>query len=295
MGRPTFAKVGDEALRVSIVEGRTMFKKLKGLQNVVKGGISAVVETSNDLGEKAFNDPTTSTTSIKENIKKKYADVVSTGEHIAEQPEAKERVDDVTKVVHKVKHYGGFTEDFLGYEDPNKDLRKAVKAKEKAAKKARKAKKKKTGKKEDLFDPENLAKFKLELDERKKREAEFKESQVEADDLAIVADFKDSDEEPHPGQEPEPDFKFTLELESKKSSANQSVAHTPCLQSPLAPIKAHDTDDWKLFQSLTAGADALIKKKTEDLDDIKQDSYFQRKPDPVTLEASETTAESRAA
>lgn len=120
-----------------------MFKKLKGIQNVVKGGISAVVETSNDLGEKAFNDPTTSTTSIKENLKKKYADVVSTGEHFAEQTEAKERVDDVTKGLHKVKHYGGFTEDFLGYEDPNKDLRKAVKAKEKAAKKSAQGQKEK--------------------------------------------------------------------------------------------------------------------------------------------------------
>ena len=221
--------------------------------------------------------------------------MVEGSEHIASEAHAKEGAAEVAKAFKQVKHYGGLTEDFLGYEDPNKDLRKAVKAKEKAAKKARKAKKKKTGKKEDLFDPENLAKFKLELDERKKREAEFKESQVEADDLAIVADLKDSDEEPRPGQEPEPDFKFTLELESNKSSANQSVAHTPCLQSPLAPIKAHDTDDWKLFQSLTAGADALVKKKTEDLDDIKQDSYFQRKPDPVTLESSETTAESRAA
>ena len=62
----------------------------------------------------------------------------------------------------QVKHYGAFGEDYLGYSDPTKDLRKAVKQKEKAAKKARKAKKKKTGKKEDdLFDPENLAKFKV--------------------------------------------------------------------------------------------------------------------------------------
>jgi len=260
-----------------------MFKGLAGLKKVVKGGISAVAETSSDLAEKVYADPTTSQGHLKENLKKKVQGVVEGSEHIASEAHAKEGAAEVAKAFKQVKHYGGFTEDFLGYEDPNKDLRKAVKAKEKAAKKARKAKKKKTGKKEDLFDPENLAKFKLELDERKKREAEFKESQVEADDLAIVADLKDSDEEPRSGQEPEPDFKFTLELDSKKSSANQSVAHTPCLQSPLAPIKAHDTDDWKLFQSLTAGADALIKKKTEDLDDIKQDSYFQRKPDPVTL------------
>merc|ERR1712203_370600 len=68
------------------------------------------------------------------------------------------------EVAHKVKHYGAFGEDYLGYSDPTKDLRKAVKKKEKEAKKARKAKKKKGGKKEDLFDPENLAKYKLELE-----------------------------------------------------------------------------------------------------------------------------------
>ena len=225
-----------------------MFKKLKGIQNVVKGGISAVVETSNDLGEKAFNDPTTSTTSIKENLKKKYADVVSTGEHIAEQTEAKERVDDVTKVVHKVKHYGGFTEDFLGYEDPNKDLRKAVKAKEKAAKKARKAKKKKTGKKEDdLFDPENLAKFKAELEERKRREAEFAAQQAEA------AEASDSDAEggaPATTETPEKveeskdkEIKFTLDLAAPigntSNSGQNSLATTPLankLPSPLTPV-----------------------------------------------------------
>lgn len=68
----------------------------------------------------------------------------------------------ISVLLFQVKHYGAFGEDYLGYSDPTKDLRKAVKQKEKAAKKARKAKKKKTGKKEDdLFDPENLAKFKV--------------------------------------------------------------------------------------------------------------------------------------
>merc|ERR1711997_67118 len=100
-----------------------------------------------------------------------------------------EKADEVAKVVSKVKHFGKLGEDYLGYEDPNKDIRKAVKAKEKAAKKARKAKKKKTGKKEDLFDPENLAKFKAELEERKKREAEFLNDQQEEVD-------EHSDEEP---------------------------------------------------------------------------------------------------
>lgn len=284
-----------------------MFKKLKGLQNVVKGGISAVVETSNDLGEKAFNDPTTSTTSIKENIKKKYADVVSTGEHIAEQTEAKERVDDVTKVVHKVKHYGGFTEDFLGYEDPNKDLRKAVKAKEKAAKKARKAKKKKTGKKEDdLFDPENLAKFKAELEERKRREAEFAAQQAGE----AAEDVSDSDAEGGVGAVPDTpvkgeeskdnkEIKFTLDLADPISTLNtsnsgqNSLATTPLankLPSPLTPVRAkEDTEDWKAFSALTSGIDSLIKQKQEDLEDIKVDSYFQKKKtSPVVEDADDS-------
>ena len=55
-----------------------------------------------------------------------------------------------------------------GYSDPGKDLRKAVKAKEKAAKKAKKAKKKKGLKEEDLFDPKNLAKYKAEIEEKRR-------------------------------------------------------------------------------------------------------------------------------
>ena len=65
------------------------------------------------------------------------------------------------EVVHKVKHYRAFGEDYLGYSDLTKDLRKAVEQKEKAAKKANK---KKTVKKEDVFDPKNLAKYKCELE-----------------------------------------------------------------------------------------------------------------------------------
>ena len=272
-----------------------MFKGLAGLKKVVKGGISAVAETSSDLAGNIYSDPTTSQGHLKENLKKKVQGVVEGGEQIASESHAKEKADEVAKVVSKVKHFGKLGEDFLGYEDPNKDLRKAVKAKEKAAKKARKAKKKKTGKKEDLFDPENLAKFKAELEERKRREAEFEEKAEAGEDSG-----KDSDEEPRQeGQEPEaaaaePEVKFTLDLHSGQSSANQSGLPTPLRPHPLTPqavtpVKTHDTDDWKLFASLTAGADALIKKKKEDLDDIKQDSYFQKKPDPV--ESSEPSTE----
>merc|ERR1712110_1051336 len=156
----------------------------------------------------------------------------------------------------------------------NKDLRKAVKAKEKAAKKARKAKKKKTGKKDDLFDPENLAKFKAELEERKRREAEF----------AAQAADSDSDKDSDKG-----DIKFILDTQNENNSAQSSKAVTPVqLQSPLEPIKTQDTEDWKNFLALTGGIDSIIKQKKEELEDIKVDSYFQKKSSEVT-EDGETT------
>ena len=154
----------------------------------------------------------------------------------------------------KVRHYGALGEDILGYEDPNKDLRKAVKAKEKAAKKARKAKKKKTGKKDDLFDPENLAKFKAELEERKRREAEFAAQAADSDSdkeqldqgataLQTEDKEKDSDKDSDKG-----DIKFILDTQNENNSAQSSKAVTPVqLQSPLEPIKTQDTEDWKNF------------------------------------------------
>lgn len=36
-------------------------------------------------------------------------------------------LDKASEVVHNIKHYGAFGEDYLGYSDPTKDLRKAVK------------------------------------------------------------------------------------------------------------------------------------------------------------------------
>ena len=262
-----------------------MFKGLAGLKKVVKGGISVVAEHSSDLAEKVISDPNTSQGHLKENLKKKVSEVVSTGEQLTSDTHAKEKADEVTKVVNKVRHYGALGEDYLGYDDPTKDLRKAVKAKEKAAKKARKAKKKKTGKKEDLFDPENLAKFKAELEERKRREEEFaKEKEAsEADSTednkteAAVEEVKSPEEvENNPL---EADIKFTLDLEreSADDKSEKSLRNSPKLKSPLTPIRNTDTDDWKLFQSLTSGVDAVIKQKKEELQDIKLDSYFQQK------------------
>ena len=98
------------------------------------------------------------------------------------------QTDKAAEVAHKVKHYGAFGEEYLGYSDPTKDLRKAVKQKEKAARKAKKANKKKTGKKEDLFDPANLEKYKREIEQRR----------VEKEAALAKANDEDSGEEVKP-------------------------------------------------------------------------------------------------
>ena len=99
-------------------------------------------------------------------------------------------------------------------------LPQTVKKKEKEAKKARKAKKKKGGKKEDLFDPENLAKYKLELEEkRKEREAVLADaSLIGQDRTGESSDPKEKeDKEQKSGSEKstpskEEPIKFTLDL-----------------------------------------------------------------------------------
>ena len=150
----------------------------KGFKNALRGGIGTVAEKSQDLASNVVNDQDFSTTAIKDKLKETTKRTYKEGKLIYKdgagefrEKVGSENVDKVqatTKdVAHNIKHYGAFGEDLLGYSDPQKELRKAVKAKEKAAKKAKKAKKKKGEKVEDLFDPENLAKYKKEIEEKK--------------------------------------------------------------------------------------------------------------------------------
>ena len=151
----------------------------KGLKNAIRGGVGSVAEKTQDIASNVVNDQDFSTTAIKDKLKETTKRTYKEGKILYKEGtgEIKDKVghENVDKVAttskdvaHNIKHYGGFGEDFLGYSDPQKELRKAVKAKEKAAKKAKKAKKKKGEKEEDLFDPENLAKYKKELEEKKR-------------------------------------------------------------------------------------------------------------------------------
>ena len=155
----------------------------RGLKNAVKGGIGVVSEKGQDLAGSVVGDPDLGTSSLKTKLKEGAKSTLKGSSQFVEQGTenftetvGSERVEgskELAKdVVHNAKHYGAFGENFLGYSDPTKDLRKAVKAKERAAKKAKKEKKKKGGKTEDLFDPENLAKYKAELEEKRRLAAE---------------------------------------------------------------------------------------------------------------------------
>ena len=117
-----------------------MFKGLSGLKKAVKGGFSAVAEHSTQLAEQVVGDPATTKEHLKESIKKKVqggvSSVVDVSENVlsSDPNHSKEKA---KEYAHKAKHYGALGEDYLGYEDPTKDLRKAVRKKEKDAKKAR--------------------------------------------------------------------------------------------------------------------------------------------------------------
>lgn len=215
-----------------------MFKKLTGLKKAVTGGFSAVAEHSSQLAEHVVSDPSTSKEHLKDSIKKKVqggvASVVEAKENVlghgtlqeaevAEQGQAHNSKEKAAEAVHNIKHYGAFGEDYLGYNDPTKELRKAVKKKEAEAKKARKAKKKKTGKKsEDLFDPENLARYRAEIEEKRR-----------------AAQRVDDQEADHHHLETAPEEKQYHTEEEREQD----------LESPGSPQKNQTkAEDWELFQ-----------------------------------------------
>ncbi|TRY71729.1 hypothetical protein TCAL_03141 [Tigriopus californicus] len=246
-----------------------MFKGLSGLKKAVKGGFSAVQEHSSQLAEQVVGDPSTSKDNLKESIKKRVqggvASVVDASGNVL-GPEAGTHKEKASDVARNIKHYGAFTEDYLGYADPTKDLRKAVKEQEKAAKKARKDKKKKTGKKEDLFDPENIAKYKREIEERKRREAEAQKA---------AGDCSDEDNSDVGVNENRENLDLQLVTEGHSSSERETPIKSP-VSGAVTPQR-NDKDNWTLFQNLTSGVDHLIQKTKDDLVGLKQESYFKKK------------------
>jgi len=252
----------------------------KGLKRVVKGGISTVAEKGTDLASNVVNDSDLRPASFKEKItegaKKTFKDgtqFVSEGGEDIKDKVANTKVDDVAdktkEVAHNIKHYGAFGEGYLGYSDPGKELRKAVKAKEKAAKKAKKAKKKKGEKAEDLFDPENLAKYKKEIEEKRNLASELSPGLSNEGSKSKSGSPTSVDGEKL-GQ-PE---KWDDDKQSDEFDFN-SPTH---VKSPTGSQSSEQIEDWrKQLNALTSGVDDLVKQKKDKLDEIKVDSFYQRK------------------
>ena len=121
-----------------------MFNKFK---NTLKGGIGTVAEKGQNIASNVVNDEDFSTTAIKDKLKETTKRTYKESKMLYKEgagdirdklgDENVDKVQATTKdVAHNIKHYGAFGEDLLGYSDPQKELRKAVKAKEKAAKNA---------------------------------------------------------------------------------------------------------------------------------------------------------------
>lgn len=273
-----------------------MFERFKG---VIKGGASTVVEQSENLAGKVVGDHSLRPSELKDKLKDGAKSTLKGGKEFVN--EGGERIassdphqikDKTKEVAHNVKHYGAFSEGYLGYSDPTKDLRKAVKAKEKAAKKAKKARKKQ-GKKgtEDLFDPENLAKYRREIEEKRTLALE------PSPGISPNSEVGDKSKQASPAAEKPNTPKFEQEVPQTWSNQvspdfgspdfGSSEETKPDVKSPTSEGKTppdktpRDNEDWK--QYLSSGVD-LIKKEKEKLDEIKKDSYWQRKKTQVEVE-----------
>ena len=108
----------------------------KGIKNALKGGFSPVAEQGSNLASSVSGDPELRASKFKDQFKEKLQGgtaLVSEGSEEIQHKVSDSKVEDAgekaKEVAHNIKHYGAFGEDYLGYSDPTKDLRKAVKEK----------------------------------------------------------------------------------------------------------------------------------------------------------------------
>lgn len=270
----------------------------KGLKRAVKGGISTVAEQGGNLAGKVVGDSADLKDKFTDGAKRTLqggVQLVEEGKEkvtgTATEVNASEVKEKTKEVAHKVKHHGGWGEDLLGYSDPSKDLRKAVKAKEKAAKKAKKEKKRKGEKTEDLFDPENLAKYKKEIEEKRKLAAAVSpgvlsdEAEESKENLQLALNQEEAGGESYRWKdEDSPDFGEAVPRSPVRGSdAEDKSGGQAGAKTPRDDNNDDDEGGWRRFQELTAGVDKVLREKQEKLAEIKVDSYYQRKKTQVEI------------
>ncbi|EAT48745.1 AAEL000251-PA [Aedes aegypti] len=78
---------------------------------------------------------------------------------------------------------------------------------------------------------------------------------------------------------------YRREHQNQASSALNSAAPSDSEDQPGE--KSENDEEWSKFAALTTGIDTVLKKTQEDLDRIKEKSFFQKVPTKVELEAKE--------
>ncbi|RZF43007.1 hypothetical protein LSTR_LSTR016612 [Laodelphax striatellus] len=80
---------------------------------------------------------------------------------------------------------------------------------------------------------------------------------------------------------------YRKEQERKKKHQEEDGEGTSTQEGGEEGEKKEKGEEWEKFKALTSGVDNILKKTQDDLDRIKSQSYFQKKPTAVEVEAAE--------
>ena len=124
---------------------------------------------------------------------------------------------------------------------------------------------------------------------------ELEEKRKAAEAAAHDTDTDDGGDGAKSGRPSEDEAEGGLKLDLATTKAQLSSEEpTPSRSRVTSPKE--DQEDWKKFLSLTSGVDSLIQKSKSDLQEIKQDSYYQAKKEKLhddTKEAKEKKAKQK--
>ena len=121
------------------------------------------------------------------------------------------------------------------------------------------------------FNDLSLGKNNLIVEEQENEEKEDTEEKPEKGDLKL--DLKETATTGDWSNQASPDFGSVGASPEDKQEDKEAPGRTP----------KEDSEGWKKFQELTSGIDKVLKEKTSKLEEIKVDSYYQRKKTQVKI------------
>ena len=125
---------------------------------------------------------------------------------------------------------------------------------------------------------------------------ELEEKRKAAEAAAHDTDTDDDGAKSGRPSEDEAEGGLKLDLATAAPTKTQLSSEEPTPSRSRVTSPKEDQEDWKKFLSLTSGVDSLIQKSKSDLQEIKQDSYYQAKKEKIhddTKEAKEKKAKQK--